>query len=317
MAVVQGLLVFVGFLGVHSLKAPPRLVLQDVTAGIIGNDVAESFAQKFDSNNMSSRDPREEGLRIRTMGRSGTESNSQLLSDPNPIDLSGSRLAHIFVLTTDCPLAKKRMARLTSAYKGGFTEVQGFDSAKYQDTDGMFRAAENLVHITPDIMKKQWSENPNQRNNSLRHVELGALACRLGHQQIWKSAQTMLKGLPEDDFALILENDAVPSPRVATMKGLAKYIDQIPKEAGIAFLGQRHCKGMQRGITHNVPAAYGRWGSAAYAITRNMAGKLLALPVTDHTDYAINEPVDAGEVTAFCADPEFTADDHDGSTMFA
>ena len=84
-----------------------------------------------------------------------------------------------------------------------------------------------------------------------------------------------------NEIALILEDDAVPSPSL-TFKGLINMLDTAPNSFEILQLGTSHLQSAERLIQHKVKSGlewhnwhYPLWGSHAYLITKEAAEKVV------------------------------------------
>lgn len=231
----------------------------------------------------------------------------------NPGEKSPARIAQVLVLTIDAPQNKARLgpllAGLDSLGLGSITHAfDGVDAHKYQHEGE--EMSQTVIPMTAD-QQEQWMKVTTGKHNGLMHMTQegwkspakfasnGALACSLGHHQLWEFAAVSDTEDPRA-WTVILEDDA----RIADLKdksSLQRTLSSAPPDVNIVFLDDRHCKYSEPGVQGKKMDPWAA-GSTAYAVTNVGAQILLSEQFLHLADHWLNVPIWKGKMKAYCPD---------------
>jgi len=122
-----------------------------------------------------------------------------------------------------------------------------------------------------------------------------ALACSLGHKEMWTHAAKA------SAWSLILEDDVLPFANFTQQLLEAVMMRTEANGADIVFLDDRHCQSYGHGLLYGGGVrVHGGVSSAAYAVTPRSAKLLLRAPFLMHPDRLLNKLAHDSAAAAYC-----------------
>jgi len=212
----------------------------------------------------------------------------------------------LYVLSTHKPSSQARISALTPVlHKLGFPYQVYYGVDKHDYANQAEEMNQQILPMT-DSMKKEWLQADFGDSKSIPNGKtpestppIGALACTLGHHHIW-NLTSQSQSDKQDEWTIILEDDAKLNPRVAdAADAIRSILASAPSDVHLIHFDDRHCEGRVGVLdARNID----RWapGTTAYAVTPHGARMLLSEPFRFGADHYLNVPVLHGKIKAFC-----------------